>query len=107
MVMVPSRNANGDTQSEPAEVGSIHGCQCLSVDLLPHMKSTLRGGSTVDGSLSPSEDKLPQQCSWRGLRVPIWTYQGGGLEWEEEEEQKNDVRWRRKRVIQTPASALT
>lgn len=61
----------------------------------------------VDSSLSPSEDKLPQQCPWRGLQVPIWTCQGGGLEWEEEEELEKDVRWRRKWVTQTPASALT
>lgn len=60
----------------------------------------------VGGSLSPSEDKPPQQCSRRGLQVPIWTYQGGGLEWEEEE-QKKDARWRRKTVTQIPASALT
>ena len=86
------------------EISSIQ-VQCLSVDLPPH-EDHPEGRFC---SLNPSEGTLFlivllaqwTQCSH--LELP----REGGMGWEEEEEIREGVSWRRKGMTQTLASAFT
>lgn len=85
------------------EISSVLGYQCLPVDPPPHEDhpaGRFRSQSPSEGKLLPAVLLAWTQCPHLDLATE------GGLEWEEEEEIREGVSWRRKGVTQTLASAV-